>query len=95
MVKAPSLVQHKRYKPIQANTSDMTIFKLGLCFMNNPMIGTMTIYMAVIKPALPADAYINPYCCALEAMAKTTPHTIPPMTMDLFQWFLPGLGWVL
>ena len=50
---------------------------VGRRFLNMPMIGTNTMYIAVRKPDLPASVSTRPTCCRLQARNKGSPQRSP------------------
>ena len=53
-------------------------------------MGTMTIYSAVMKPALPEVVVSSPFCWRLAATVRAAPQQMPPAIRSRL---LPGRGW--
>ena len=70
-----------RKNPTAATSTLTHTFQRGRRLNTNPKRGTMTMYRAVIKDALPASVPSPmPDCCRIEASAKKPPHTKPPIS---------------
>ena len=66
-----------------ATTTLIQSFTPTFLWKNRPRMGTMTMYMAVMKPALPTVVYCIPTCCKQEATPRARPQHRPPMSSVL------------
>ena len=55
-------VTHSRYSPPTAMATLTHSKAVGRRFRNRPKRGTMTMYMAVMNPAFPAEVSASPSC---------------------------------
>ena len=80
-------MQLSRYRPTMANSTLNTMVFGGLRRRNRPITGTSTMYMAVMKPALPASVYTRPTCCRLAAIKSAAPQIMPAFhRAGFFHW---------
>ena len=75
--KLPSVI-HKMYNPATASATAAQILIPAFFPKKILNIGTSTMYIAVINPALPTVVYCIPICCRLPATKSMTPQQIPP-----------------
>ena len=73
-----SSVMHRQYRPATARATLIQIVLGARFFRKMPAMGTMTIYSAVIKPALPEVVVSSPFCWRLLATVRATPQQMPP-----------------
>ena len=78
---------HRQYKPATAKITLSQMVRGAFFFRKMLMMGTMTIYSAVIKPALPLVVVSRPFCWRFDATVRATPQQMPP-TAKSFQDFV-------
>ena len=83
-------VMHRKYSPATAMDTLPHSSADGLLPQKRPKRGTITIYMAVMKPAFPADVPAMPNCCILEARVSITPQAPAPRSKARFS---PAVRW--
>ena len=71
-------LMHSRYRPKMAMTTLTHSLAPTFLRKKRPRMGTMTMYRAVIKPALPTVVYWMPTCCRQEATPRARPQETPP-----------------
>ena len=71
---------HSRYSPATASTTLPQIRPAGLRPTSIPSSGTITIYRAVMNPALPTVVYMTPNCWAVAAAPSARPQSTPPFS---------------
>ena len=67
----------RKYRPAAAMAAEIHRRRLDLRVRKKWRTGTMTIYMAVRKPAFPTSVVMIPACCRLEATARKKPQAAP------------------
>ena len=76
-------LMHSSAMPQVASTTPIHTCTGGFLRRKRPSSGTMTMYSAVIKPALPGVVVWMPICCSMEARQRARPHRIPPVASVL------------
>ena len=76
-------VTHRRYVPATPSATANQTGGVPLSRKKTRRItGTSSIYMAVIKPALPAVVVTSPACCRILPAVRHTPQHTPPMRAE-------------
>ena len=84
-------VMHSKYIPTTPMITAINTRNVFFCFRKTwAIIGTSSIYIAVINPAFPTDVYLMPTCCRLLAINKKKPQTSPPASSVLFSSGVPA-----
>ena len=83
---------HRKYMPISAINTPIHILAPHFLLRKIPSIGTISIYVAVRKPALPDSApMLIPSCCRLLAKKSAIPQQLPDIQSSFFCFLLSGL----
>ena len=73
-------VMHRKYIPAIARATPIHTFLPALLPRKSLIMGTISMYRAVINPAFPALVYTMPICWRELATARAIPQRIPPVT---------------
>ena len=80
----------RKYRPAQASATEIQSRRLVRRVTKKASTGTITIYMAVRKPALPTSTEMIANCCRLDATQRKKPHRQPPVRIRFTEG--PGLS---
>ena len=69
---------HSRYSPATASATLSQMARGAFLWRKIPAMGTMTMYRAVMKPALPEEVVSSPICWRLVATVSAVPQHRPP-----------------
>ena len=78
-----------RYSPATASATLSQMARGAFLWRKIPAMGTMTMYSAVMNPALPEVVVSSPICWRLVATVNATPQQAPPTARSRRE---PGRG---